>query len=250
MNTVHIPARARNKEDATRFLAFVMRADVQEALNRAMLQLPVNTQAAVADDRFLRPGPRAAQRRRRAGAILRSRHERGPRDVAMKGFQEFMLQPERLDAILATIERRATRIYGPLPRAAAVRSDGSRRLSVARVPRRRGSGERVTSGLATVILLAPACVLFALFVIYPILASIRLSLHDWDGVGAIDLRRARQLSRARSPTRCSATALANNLRWLALLSGRRRCRAWRSRSCCSGRPSACGSYARSSSCRS
>src|SRR5205085_2990546 len=30
VNTLHIPARARNKEDAKRFLTFVMRADVQE----------------------------------------------------------------------------------------------------------------------------------------------------------------------------------------------------------------------------
>ena len=54
MNTVHVPARAVNKEEARRFMPFVMRADVQEALNKAMLQLPVNTDAAIADDRFLR----------------------------------------------------------------------------------------------------------------------------------------------------------------------------------------------------
>ncbi len=37
-------------------MGFVMRADVQEALNKAMLQLPVTRQAAIADDRFLRKG--------------------------------------------------------------------------------------------------------------------------------------------------------------------------------------------------
>jgi hypothetical protein len=35
----------------------------------------------------------------------------------MKGFQEFMLRPDRLEAILATIERARARIYGSRPAA-------------------------------------------------------------------------------------------------------------------------------------
>lgn len=37
--------------------------------------------------------------------------------------------------------------------------------------------------LAPVIFLAPACALFALFVIWPIFDSIWISLHDWGGIG-------------------------------------------------------------------
>src|ERR1700752_25109 len=55
-NSVHIPAGARNKEEARRFLAYVLRADVQERINRALLLLPLNQKAAVADDRFLKKG--------------------------------------------------------------------------------------------------------------------------------------------------------------------------------------------------
>ena len=76
-----------------------------------------------------------------------------------------------------------------------------------------GSGKR-HAGLATMILLAPACVLFAAFVIYPILASIRLSLHDWDGIGAmtfVGIDNYRELYH--DPT--FGKAFANNLRWLA-----------------------------------
>ena len=40
--------------------------------------------------------------------------------TAMKGFQEFMLQPERLPEVLSRIERARERIYGPLPRRATV----------------------------------------------------------------------------------------------------------------------------------
>ena len=35
--------------------------------------------------------------------------------IAMKGFQEFMVRPARLDRILDGIERARQRIYGPLP---------------------------------------------------------------------------------------------------------------------------------------
>jgi multiple sugar transport system permease protein len=68
-------------------------------------------------------------------------------------------------------------------------------------------------GLSTVVLLAPACGLFALFVVYPIAASIRLSLYDWNGTGAmawVGLGNYRELFA--DPV--FHTALANNLRWL------------------------------------
>jgi multiple sugar transport system substrate-binding protein len=113
MNTLHIPARASNKADARRFLSFVMRADVQEEINRAMLTIPVNTRAAVADDRFLVEGRDLL----RNAAGLSQFFDRDTREdlasVAMKGFQEFMLNPQRADAVLAAIERARLRIYGP-----------------------------------------------------------------------------------------------------------------------------------------
>ena len=114
-NTLHIPARARNKADARRFLAFVMRADVQEEINGATLTIPVNTRAAVAADRFLEKGREVL----RNAAGLSQFFDRDTNEelaaVAMKGFQEFMLHPGRGDAILANIERARSRIYGPLP---------------------------------------------------------------------------------------------------------------------------------------
>jgi len=70
------------------------------------------------------------------------------------------------------------------------------------------------AGWSTVILLAPACVLFGVFVIYPIFASIRLSLHDWDGVGAMTFVGSNNY-RELFADPVFRTALANNLRWLA-----------------------------------
>jgi multiple sugar transport system substrate-binding protein len=113
MNTLHIPARAANKTDARKFLAFVMRADVQEHINRATLTIPVNTKAQVADDRFLVQGRALLH----GAAGLSQFFDRDTNEdlalVAMKGFQEFMLNPQRLDAVLAGIERARMRIYGP-----------------------------------------------------------------------------------------------------------------------------------------
>ena len=63
------------------------------------------------------------------------------------------------------------------------------------------------------ILLAPACLLFALFVVYPILASAILSLYEWNGIGArrfVGLANYRELFA--DPV--FRLALANNLRWL------------------------------------
>ena len=64
------------------------------------------------------------------------------------------------------------------------------------------------------VLLAPACVLFVLFVLYPIVRTVALSLYEWDGVGArsfVGLDNYYEL--VADPV--FATALANNFRWLA-----------------------------------
>jgi multiple sugar transport system permease protein len=70
------------------------------------------------------------------------------------------------------------------------------------------------AGIATIVLLAPACILFSVFVLYPILRTLLLSLYDWDGVRApkwVGLDNYREL--LGDPT--FATAIGNNLRWLA-----------------------------------
>jgi multiple sugar transport system substrate-binding protein len=111
VNTLHIPAGARNRADALRFLAYVMRADVQETLNRALLQIPVNLRAAPADDRFVREGQAHLARADSLSQYFDRDTSEELAQVAMRGFQEFMLHPERLDAILDTIERARQRIY-------------------------------------------------------------------------------------------------------------------------------------------
>ena len=115
MNTLHVPVRARNKDDARRFLAFALRADVQEDLNRMLLQLPVNSRARVADDRYLEQGRALLSRADGLAQFFDRDTSEDLAVIAMKGFQEFMVYPERLDAILGAIESARARIYGALP---------------------------------------------------------------------------------------------------------------------------------------
>jgi len=115
VNTLHIPARARNKDDARRFLAYVLRADVQEALNKATLQIPVNLRSAVAPDRFLAQARDLLAKSDGLAQYFDRDTSEDLASIAMKGFQEFMMYPDRLDSVLAAIERARQRIYGSAP---------------------------------------------------------------------------------------------------------------------------------------
>ncbi|MEC7965371.1 MAG: extracellular solute-binding protein, partial [Pseudomonadota bacterium] len=55
-DTIHIPANAKNKEDAKKFLAYLARADVQTQINDTLGQLPINKDSKVGDDKFLQAG--------------------------------------------------------------------------------------------------------------------------------------------------------------------------------------------------
>jgi multiple sugar transport system substrate-binding protein len=113
MNSVHIPARARNKPDGRKFLAFVARADVQERINQALLQIPVNRAARVADDRFLMMGQQLLVQADALAQYFDRDTSEELATMAMKGFQEFMVKPDRLERIVHDIERARQRIYGP-----------------------------------------------------------------------------------------------------------------------------------------
>jgi multiple sugar transport system substrate-binding protein len=111
MNSLHIPSGAGNKEDARRFLAYVLRADTQEAINKALLLLPVNLKAAIADNRFLKKGQALLTQADALAQFFDRDTSEDLATIAMKGFQEFMIDPLRLDSVLATIERARKRIY-------------------------------------------------------------------------------------------------------------------------------------------
>ena len=111
-DTIHIPANASNKEDAKRFLAFLARADVQTKINATLGQLPINSGSTVADDKFLKAGFEMLSAA--DGGIAQFFDRDAPAEMAkagMEGFQEFMVKPDRLDAILERLEKARQRVY-------------------------------------------------------------------------------------------------------------------------------------------
>ena len=111
-DTVHIPAGAKNVEDAKAFLAFLATADVQTKLNQALGQLPVNKDSTVGDDPFIKAGFELLSSTE--GGIAQFFDRDAPAEMAkvgMEGFQQFMVQPDQLDAILERLEQARGRVY-------------------------------------------------------------------------------------------------------------------------------------------
>ncbi|KAJ04229.1 extracellular solute-binding protein [Sulfitobacter mediterraneus] len=111
-DTIHIPANAKNKEDAKKFLAYLARADVQTQINDTLGQLPINSGSSVGDDKFLQAGYEMLSST--TGGIAQFFDRDAPAEMAkagMEGFQEFMVKPERLDAILERLEKVRGRVY-------------------------------------------------------------------------------------------------------------------------------------------
>ncbi|MCY4447161.1 MAG: extracellular solute-binding protein [Rhodobacteraceae bacterium] len=111
-DTVHIPANAKNKENAKKFLAYIARADVQTQINQTLGQLPINSGSSITSDKFLEAG--FSMLSAADGGIAQFFDRDAPAEMAqagMQGFQEFMVKPDRLDAILDRLEKARQRIY-------------------------------------------------------------------------------------------------------------------------------------------
>ncbi len=111
-DTIHIPANAKNKVEAKKFLAYLARADVQGEMNKTLGQLPINKNAEIADDVFIEAG--FGMLSGTTGGIAQFFDRDAPAEMAkagMEGFQEFMVKPERLDAILNRLEKVRGSVY-------------------------------------------------------------------------------------------------------------------------------------------
>ena len=111
-DTIHIPANAKNKEDAKKFLAYLARPEVQTEINKTLGQLPINKNSEVGEDKFLQAGYEMLSTT--DGGIAQFFDRDYPAEMAkagMEGFQEFMVKPERMDAILERLEKVRARVY-------------------------------------------------------------------------------------------------------------------------------------------
>jgi multiple sugar transport system substrate-binding protein len=110
-DTMHIPAKAKNKEDARKFLAYLASAEAQTAMNKTLGQLPVNRDAERPKDKYLATGFEMLSN---ASALAQFYDRDAPPEMAkagMEGFQQFMMKPENVDKILDRLEKVRARVY-------------------------------------------------------------------------------------------------------------------------------------------
>ena len=105
MDTIHIPTKAKNKADARKFLKFVAQAEIQELINGKILQIPTNGKAPTVDNEFLNIGVKMLADASGTAQFYDRDTTPAMAKEGMKGFQEFMVKPERLDKILKRLEK-------------------------------------------------------------------------------------------------------------------------------------------------
>lgn len=110
-DTVHIPSRAKNKDDARKFMEFMMRAEVQTKLNAGLKQVPTNKNATVVDDPFLKAGYEMLKNSAGTAQFYDRDTDPTVAQDGMKGFQEFMLNPDRLDKVLEQLEQKRAQVF-------------------------------------------------------------------------------------------------------------------------------------------
>lgn len=111
MDSLHIPSRAENKADAKKFLAFMAEPEQQELMNRYLKQLPPLKEAKLLDDRFIQQGAELLNAADGTAQFYDRDTEPAMAKAGMNGFQEFMLHPDRLDAILERLEKTRQRTF-------------------------------------------------------------------------------------------------------------------------------------------
>jgi multiple sugar transport system substrate-binding protein len=110
-DALFIPSNAKNKEDAKKFLSFIAQPEIQAEWNKTIGQLPPNSKSEIADDKFIQKGFETVST---ASGLAQFYDRDAPAEMAkagMEGFQEFMVKPDRLDAILERLDKIQARVY-------------------------------------------------------------------------------------------------------------------------------------------
>jgi len=111
MDTLHIPSKAKNKADARKFLEFMAQPENQTLVNKALLQIPPHKEASAPSNYFLDIGVDMLGKADGTAQFYDRDTDPAMAKEGMKGFQEFMVKPERLDAILKRLEKIRKRTF-------------------------------------------------------------------------------------------------------------------------------------------
>jgi multiple sugar transport system substrate-binding protein len=112
VESLHIPARAKNKADAHAFLAFVETPDIGAQLAKGLGSLSANSKSPEPEDPISKTGFQILANTKGGIAQFYDRDmTKEMADEGMKGMQQFISDPAKLDAILAQLEETRKRIY-------------------------------------------------------------------------------------------------------------------------------------------
>ena len=112
VNVLLVPAKAKNKADARRLLAFMESPQINADLARGWGQLPSNNKAAEPEDAISKVGFQTLANTKGGIAQFYDRDmQKEMADEGMKAMQQFYSDPTQIDALLARLETTRQRIY-------------------------------------------------------------------------------------------------------------------------------------------
>ena len=113
-DTIHIPAGAKNIEDAKKFLGFLSNPEAATKWANARSFLSPNSNAEPPSDRFQLKGVNVLNNAYGIAQFFDRDANPDMAKTAMEGFQEFMVKPDREAKIRARVEKERERIHGSL----------------------------------------------------------------------------------------------------------------------------------------
>jgi len=112
VETLNIPAKAKNKADARAFLAFTETPNVGAQLAQGLGSLSANSQSPEPEDPISKIGFQILSNTKGGIAQFYDRDmTKEMADEGMKGMQQFVSDPTKIDSILAQLEQTRQRIY-------------------------------------------------------------------------------------------------------------------------------------------
>jgi multiple sugar transport system substrate-binding protein len=112
VESLHIPSKAKNKADAHAFLAFVETPDIGAQLATGLGSLSANSKSPEPEDPISKIGFQILANTKGGIAQFYDRDmTKEMADEGMKGMQQFVADPSRLDDVLAQLEQTRQRIY-------------------------------------------------------------------------------------------------------------------------------------------
>jgi len=110
-DTIHIPANAKHVEEAKLFMKFMARPDIQGMMTSATGTLAANKNAPAPENRFRKAGFKMLGSADGLAQFYDRDTSPEMAKIGMEGFQEFMVNPEREDAIRQRLESKRKSIF-------------------------------------------------------------------------------------------------------------------------------------------